>query len=90
MATPDPAEVTVLLKAWGGGDQAALDRLAPVVYDELRRIARHYMRNRNPPSPPASSRRAGGFSPVLRSRARFLPTATSAVPLRSLWLPIAL
>jgi RNA polymerase sigma factor (TIGR02999 family) len=45
MATPDPAEVTVLLKAWGGGDQAALDRLAPVVYDELRRIARRYMRS---------------------------------------------
>jgi len=45
MATPDPAEVTDLLKAWGSGDKGALDRLAPVVYDELRRIARRYMRN---------------------------------------------
>ncbi len=45
MATPDPADVTDLLKAWGGGDPAALDRLAPVVYEELRRIARRYMRN---------------------------------------------
>jgi RNA polymerase sigma factor (TIGR02999 family) len=38
-------EVTGLLKAWSGGDQAALERLADQVYDELRRIARRYMRN---------------------------------------------
>ena len=38
-------EVTALLKAWSGGDQAALERLADQVYDELRRIARRYMRN---------------------------------------------
>jgi RNA polymerase sigma factor (TIGR02999 family) len=45
VANPEPAEVTGLLKAWGSGDKAALDRLAPVVYNELRRIARRYMRN---------------------------------------------
>src|SRR5580700_8288379 len=45
MATPERAEMTGLLKAWGAGDKAALDRLAPVVYDELRRIARRYMRS---------------------------------------------
>src|ERR1700686_4342521 len=45
MADPEPAEVTVLLKAWSGGDQAALDRLIPVVYGALRRIAHRYMRN---------------------------------------------
>jgi RNA polymerase sigma factor (TIGR02999 family) len=38
-------EVTGLLKAWSGGDQAAMERLADHVYDELRRIARRYMRN---------------------------------------------
>ena len=38
-------EVTGLLKAWNGGDQAALERLADQVYNELRRIARRYMRN---------------------------------------------
>ena len=38
-------EVTGLLKAWSGGDQAALERLADQVYNELRRIARRYMRN---------------------------------------------
>ena len=45
MATPERPEVTILLKAWSAGDGAALDRLAPVIYDELRRIARRYMRN---------------------------------------------
>ena len=38
-------EITGLLKAWSGGDQAALERLADQVYNELRRIARRYMRN---------------------------------------------
>jgi RNA polymerase sigma factor (TIGR02999 family) len=45
MGAFDPAELTGLLKAWTGGDQAALDRLIPVVYDELRRMARRHMRN---------------------------------------------
>jgi RNA polymerase sigma factor (TIGR02999 family) len=39
------AEITGLLKAWSGGDRAALDRLTPVIYQELRRMARRYMRN---------------------------------------------
>ena len=38
-------EITGLLKAWAGGDAAALDQLTPLVYDELRRLARRYMRN---------------------------------------------
>jgi hypothetical protein len=45
MALPRSAEVTGLLRAWSGGDQAALDRLAALVYDELHRIARHYMQD---------------------------------------------
>ena len=45
MALPRSAEITGLLRAWTGGDQTALDRLAPQVYDELRRMARHFMRN---------------------------------------------
>src|SRR6266851_2206134 len=44
----EPAEVTVLLKAWSGGDEAALDRLAAVIYEELRRMARRFMRNERP------------------------------------------
>jgi len=47
MATPDQG-VTGLLQAWGGGDQAALDQLLPIVYDELRRQAQGYLRRENP------------------------------------------
>jgi len=36
--------VTQLLKDWGEGDQAALDRLMPLVYGELRRLANNYLR----------------------------------------------
>ncbi len=41
----DPAEVTNLLRAWSGGDHAALDRLAERVYTELHQMARRYMKN---------------------------------------------
>lgn len=36
-------DVTQLLLAWRGGDEAAFGRLLPLVYDELRRLAHHYM-----------------------------------------------
>lgn len=39
-----PEQVTQLLIDWGNGDKEALDKLMPLVYDELRRLARHYMR----------------------------------------------
>jgi len=35
-----PAPVTELLRAWHGGDEAARDRLVPLVYGELQRLAR--------------------------------------------------
>ena len=38
------AEITRLLKAWRQGESAAIDHLTPLVYDELRRLARGYMR----------------------------------------------
>jgi len=38
-----PHEVTQLLLAWSAGDRAALDRLMPLVYDELHRLAKSYM-----------------------------------------------
>jgi RNA polymerase sigma factor (TIGR02999 family) len=44
MTTPPPEEVSQLLMDWSDGDQAALDKLIPVVYQELRRRAHHYMR----------------------------------------------
>lgn len=39
------AEITKLLRAWSGGDQAALERLAEQVYGELRLMARRYLKN---------------------------------------------
>jgi RNA polymerase sigma-70 factor (ECF subfamily) len=48
MAVPSPKEVTRLLVDWGNGDQAALDELIPLVYDELRRLAGRYMRRESP------------------------------------------
>jgi RNA polymerase sigma-70 factor (ECF subfamily) len=45
---PPIGEVSGLLRAWGGGDRAALDRLTPIVYEELRRLASHYMRGERP------------------------------------------
>lgn len=36
-------QVTELLRRWSGGDTAARDALIPVVYDELRRLARHFL-----------------------------------------------
>ena len=45
---PATHEVTKLLKAWGAGDQAALDRLLPLVHDELHRLARRHMRREQP------------------------------------------
>jgi RNA polymerase sigma factor (TIGR02999 family) len=45
---PETSQVTGLLKAWGEGDQGALDRLTPIVYYELRRIARRYMMSERP------------------------------------------
>jgi len=43
MLTMSPQEVTQLLADWGKGDRSALDRLFPLVHDELRRIARRQM-----------------------------------------------
>jgi RNA polymerase sigma-70 factor (ECF subfamily) len=42
------SEVSQLLIAWGNGDQSALDRLIPLVYQELHRIAARHMRQENP------------------------------------------
>jgi len=42
--TEPSLDVTKLLAAWNAGDAQALDRLLPVVYDELRRLARNRLR----------------------------------------------
>ena len=48
---PDPSrahDVTELLLSWGQGDTAALDRLVPLLYDDLRRVARRHLRRERP------------------------------------------
>jgi RNA polymerase sigma-70 factor, ECF subfamily len=50
MTTPSssPEELTQLLVAWGDGNQEALEKLMPLVYEELRRLAHNYMRREHP------------------------------------------
>lgn len=48
MATTSRENVTDLLNDWGHGDQEALNKLMPLVYDELRRLASRYLRNERP------------------------------------------
>jgi RNA polymerase sigma factor (TIGR02999 family) len=43
MAAPSPKDVTQLLLAWSQGDQVALEKLVPLVYDELHRLAKRFM-----------------------------------------------
>jgi len=48
MSERSPGDVTVLLLAWSEGDRGALERLIPLVYEELRRQADRYVRRQAP------------------------------------------
>ena len=48
MTTPSPSEVTQMLLQWSNGDREALDQLLPIVYNELRRLAQHYLQHERP------------------------------------------
>ncbi len=48
MGSAAPPDVTALLKAWSGGSPKALEELMPLVYDELYKVARAYMRRQRP------------------------------------------
>jgi len=43
MPIPNSHELTRLLRAWSEGDQDALNKLTPLIYKELHRLARHYL-----------------------------------------------
>ena len=45
---PAVNDISTLLRAWTEGDQSALERLTPVVYNELHRLARRYMKQERP------------------------------------------
>src|SRR5260370_30905139 len=48
MPTHAPKEITRLLVAWSDGDETALEALTPLVYEELHRLAHHYMSHERP------------------------------------------
>jgi len=43
VTSPTSGEVTRILQAWGKGDEHAVDKLMPLVYEELRGLARRYL-----------------------------------------------
>jgi RNA polymerase sigma factor (TIGR02999 family) len=48
MSDSSKGNVTRILRNWSQGDHAALEQLLPLVYDELRRLAGHYLRRERP------------------------------------------
>ena len=48
MTSSPPNDVTQMLIDWSSGDKAALDKLIPIIYQELRSLARHYMSHERP------------------------------------------
>jgi RNA polymerase sigma factor (TIGR02999 family) len=84
---PKADEVTALLEAWGGGDRSAFERLVPLVYGELRRIAAR-ARRREPPGQTLQTtalvheaylRLVNQERAQFRSRAQFFAVAAQAM-----------
>ena len=48
MAHEASSQVTKLLQGWRAGERSASDALLPLVYEELRRLAHHHLRNERP------------------------------------------
>ena len=48
MAPPSSQDVTCLLEAWSRGDEAALQKLVPLIYEQLHSLARYYMAHERP------------------------------------------
>ncbi|HEX3420219.1 MAG TPA: sigma-70 family RNA polymerase sigma factor [Candidatus Udaeobacter sp.] len=87
VSTPDVQKVSQLLEQWSHGDTGALQRLTPLVYDELRRLARQYMRGQSPDHTlqttalvnEAYLRLAGQKRPSFANRSHFLAVAAKAM-----------
>jgi RNA polymerase sigma factor (TIGR02999 family) len=83
LAHEPPSQVSKLLQDWRDGDREALDALLPLVYEELRRLAHHYLRNERPGHTLQSAalvheayfRLVGQDLPELESRAHFFAVA---------------
>jgi RNA polymerase sigma-70 factor (ECF subfamily) len=82
-----PHRVTQLLQQWSYGDHSALPELAPLVYEELRRLAHHYMEGQRPDHTlqttalvnEAYLRLADQTNPTWQSRAHFFAVAARAM-----------
>ena len=87
IASPGAQEVTQLLEQWSRGDTGALQKLTPLVYDELRRLARQYMKGQPPQHTlqttalvnEAYLRLARQKTPSFSSRSHFLAVAAKAM-----------
>jgi RNA polymerase sigma-70 factor (ECF subfamily) len=82
-----PTPVTALLAAWSGGDGAAFERLLPIVYSELKAIARQVFRRERDDHTlqptavvhEAFLKLAGGATISFRDRAHFFAVASQAM-----------
>src|SRR4029453_16993079 len=82
-----PQRVTQLLADWSHGDDAALAELTPLVYEELRRLAHHYMEGQRPDHTlqttalvnEAYLRLAGQTCPNFTNRSHFFAVAAQAM-----------
>jgi RNA polymerase sigma factor (TIGR02999 family) len=82
-----PQEVTRLLADWSQGDHAALEKLTPLVYEELRRLAHHHMKGQRPDHTlqttglvnEAYLRLADQRKPSFTNRSHFLAVAAKAM-----------
>ena len=84
MKDEPPSQVTQLLQGWRGGDRKALDALLPLVYNQLRRIARNHLKNERPEHTLQSAalvheayfRLVGQYFPDVESRTHFFAIAS--------------
>jgi RNA polymerase sigma-70 factor, ECF subfamily len=84
---PEDETITVLLQKFANGDKVALDRLIPLMYSELQRLARGYLRNERPghtlqPTAlvhEAYARLLKQDQPDYRSRAHFMGVAAQVM-----------
>ena len=87
MPSVSPQHVTQLLSDWSHGDDAALAELTPLVYEELRRLAHHFMERQRPEHTlqttalvnEAYLRLAGQTHPSFTNRSHFFAVAAQAM-----------
>jgi RNA polymerase sigma factor (TIGR02999 family) len=86
MPSISPQEVTQLLVDWSHGDDAALAELTPLVYEELRRLAHHFMEGQRPEHTLQTTAlvneaylRLAGTYPSFTNRSHFFAVAAQAM-----------